>query len=84
MTGTVTLAVAGAPVITRQSSQNRNEMFIAQAHAFLNANGEADDPRLARGEEGVKALAVCDAARRASEGGRDEPVGGLVMSAQRG
>jgi predicted dehydrogenase len=56
------------------SAQTRDEMMEAQARAFFNAVGGWMDPRLATGQDGVRALALCDAARRASEGRREEPV----------
>jgi len=72
--GTVTLALAETPVRTIRSSQTRDEMFLAQARAFIDACCGVVDRRLATGEEGVKALAVCDAARRASNSRREERV----------
>ncbi|MBI4354231.1 MAG: Gfo/Idh/MocA family oxidoreductase [Candidatus Omnitrophica bacterium] len=72
--GTVTLAANGTEAITRRSSQTRDAMFTAQAQAFLAACGGAHDPRLATGQEGVMALAVCDAARIASHSRREERV----------
>ena len=75
---TVRLAVAGSPIQELKSSQGRDGMFLAQARAFLQADGDADlDCRLATGEEGVRALAVCDAARRASANLREEQVEAL-------
>ena len=74
ITGTVTLIVEGAPPKELMSSQARNEMFCAQDHAFVAASRGYSDPRLATGDEGVKALAVCDAARRSSESRREERV----------
>ena len=71
----VRLAVTGFPVKEFQSSQTRDEMFLAQARAFLQAGaGGKVDLRLATGEEGVRALALCDAARKASATRREEPV----------
>ena len=66
--------VDGTPFREVQSRHTRDEMFLAQARAFISARCESSNPRLATGEEGVKALAVCDAARRASESRREEPV----------
>ena len=70
----VTVEVDGTPLREVKSTQTRDEMFLAQARAFINASGSSPDPRLATGEDGVKALAVCDAAWRASESRREEPV----------
>lgn len=74
--GTVTLAIGTAPVkeFTFTSAQTWDELLIAQARAFINTSRGIPDGRLATGEEGVKALAVCDAARRASDTRREEPV----------
>lgn len=72
--GTVTLVLTGAPVQVIRSSQTRDEMFLAQARAFINTSRGIVDPRLATGEDGVKALTVCDAARRASDSRREEKV----------
>lgn len=72
--GTASLALAGqAPMVVR-SSQTREEMFLAQVRAFLEACGDGRDPRLATAEDGVRALAVCDAARRSSQSRQEEPV----------
>ena len=63
-----------APQCVR-SSQTRAELFSGQARAFLEAcDGVAADPRLATAEEGLKALAVCDAARQASAQRREVAV----------
>lgn len=64
--GTVMLTIEGMPPRIVTSSQTREELFVAQAQAFLNATRGQVDPRLATGEDGVKALAICDAARLAS------------------
>lgn len=56
------------------SGQSRDDTFAAQAYAFANAVRSRQDARLATGEEGLKALAVCDAARRASANRREEKV----------
>lgn len=58
-------------------SQEDDNLFIAQAQAFLRACDPqltTRDSRLATAEDGVKALAVCDAARRASVSRREETV----------
>jgi len=72
--GTVTLACDGAPVREARSAQMREEMFIAQARAFIDARRGALDPRLATADEGMRALAVCDAARAASRARAEVPV----------
>jgi predicted dehydrogenase len=71
---TVTLMVDGTPDKVMRSPQTRNEMFTAQACAFINVAGGTRDPRLASGDDGGKALAVCDAARCSSSSGREEQV----------
>lgn len=70
----VTVGLAGTTVEVVESSQTRDEMFLEQARAFVRATQGACDPRLATGEDGVRALAVCDAARRASDTRREERV----------
>jgi predicted dehydrogenase len=74
ITGAVTLMAEGAPPRKLRASQTRDEMFLAQACAFVKALRGTCDPRLATSEEGVKALAVCDAAQRASDHRREEAV----------
>jgi len=74
MSGTVTVGVAGAPVEELRSSQTRDEMFLAQTRAFLDACEGKLDFRLATADHGVKALAICDAARHASDEGRETSV----------
>lgn len=72
--GTVSVALVGrTPTIVR-SSQTREGMFLEQARAFLQACGDGQDLRLATGEDGLRALAVCDAARRASRSRREEAI----------
>lgn len=51
--------------------QSREERFAAQIEAFLSKRG---DERLAGLEDGVKALQICDAARRSSASGRLEAI----------
>lgn len=69
--GTVTVAKAGEVSRMLSSSQSRDEMFQAQDRAFLDAcwNEGARDARLVSADEGVRALAICDATRRASASG---------------
>lgn len=47
-------------------AQSRDDMFQSQTQAFLAAVEHANDDQLATGEDGYKALALCDAARLAS------------------
>lgn len=75
ITNTVTLALsASTGAVQTHVAQDTDEMFALQARAFLNAGNGVRDVRLATGEEGVRALAVCDAARRASASRREECV----------
>ena len=55
-------------------AQTADQLFCSQAYAFVNAVLGICDPHLASGLDGVKALAVCDAARRASDSRREETV----------
>jgi len=73
--GTVTVSVVGDAPVRMTSSQTREQTFLAQARAFIEAcRGGARDPRLASGEEGVRVLTLCDAARRSDVSRREEPV----------
>lgn len=74
LTGTITLARAGSEARRFSSGQTLDQMLGAQAKAFLQAGSEKPDARLATAEEGVWALAVCDAAHRASSTGNQEKV----------
>jgi hypothetical protein len=49
-------------------------MFLSQTLAFIETARGTDDPRLATADDGVNALAVCDAARLASDSRREEKV----------
>ncbi len=72
--GTVGLSVAGEPGETLRASETIDEMFLAQARAFVNAGAGTVDTRLSTGDDGIKALAACDAARRSSESGGEAEV----------
>lgn len=72
--GVVTFAGSGMPLTSVRSSQTREAMWLAQARAFVRATCGMSDERLATGEDGVNALAVCDAARRASDSRAEERV----------
>ena len=74
LTGTVTVALADGPVREIPSTQTRDEMYLAQDLAFVRAVQGTTDPRSATGEDGVRALAICDAARRSSESRAEESV----------
>lgn len=71
--GTVTASFPGRKTRVSRDPETRDRLFRAQARAFL-ARRSARDPRLATAEEGVRALSVCDAARRSSRSGRREAV----------
>lgn len=70
----VTLNLDGLPAQKTKTVEARNDTFAAQVGAFIDAIGGNADPRLAKGEEGVKALAVCDAARKSSHEKLEIPV----------
>ena len=72
--GSVKLELAGKSLQSYLSSQTRNDMYLAQDLAFLEADCAQFDPRLATAEEGVRTLAICDAARRASQSRREETI----------
>lgn len=72
--GTVTVERSGTPADVRRSAQTRDQMLLEQDLAFLKACAGGANGNLATGEDGVRALAVCDAARRASASGREERV----------
>jgi predicted dehydrogenase len=74
LNGTVTISRHGSGHEIIRSSQTRLQMFAAQDEAFINSKSELFDPRLVAASEGIKALAVCDAARRAATRYREEPV----------
>ena len=71
---TVTLSLAAAAQEVHHMTQLREAMYVEQAAAFLHALRAQPDERLATGRDGLNALAVCDAARRAAESGGRVPV----------
>lgn len=64
--GTVKLELVGKDTDSQVFAQERDEIILAQDMAFINSGGGQSDPRLATGADGVRALAICDAAREAS------------------
>jgi predicted dehydrogenase len=70
----VTLALAGQPSQSWKIEQERDEMMLHQAAAFLGAAGTDDTSSLATLEEGAFAVAVCDTVRKSSQSGRTESV----------
>ena len=70
--GCVTRNFPNGQVETARSSETRDEMVVAQAIAFRAACEGSVDERLATASDGLRALAVCDAAREASIRGREQ------------
>jgi predicted dehydrogenase len=75
MTNTVVLALADQQVETMVSRQTRKDMLVAQARGLISAARGSGTGQLATSFDGGRALAICDAARRATESKRTEPVG---------
>jgi len=71
---TVTLRLQGQPVREIVLAQTKDETLLAQSEAFITAARGGDAFTLATGLDGVRALAVCDAARRASDSRREGKV----------
>ncbi|MBI3565983.1 MAG: Gfo/Idh/MocA family oxidoreductase [Elusimicrobia bacterium] len=63
LAGTATLSMAGSAPAAASAREDADERFAAQARAFLAALDGAPDDRLASLDDGVRALAVCDAVR---------------------
>ncbi|TAK00230.1 Gfo/Idh/MocA family oxidoreductase [bacterium] len=72
--GTVVLGLGGAELEVVRSVQTCDQIFVKQAGAFIKTQEGIHDPRLTTSAEGVRALSVCDAARRASLNQREETV----------
>lgn len=72
--GSVTLTVGGSGPRTIPTLQTRDEMLGAQNLAFLGASRGEADLRLATADDGLRALAVCDAVRQASQSGKEQQV----------
>ena len=70
----VTCTLEAEPVQEIVSRQTRDEMFVAQACAFIETTQGHHEDRLASGMDGIKALAVCEAAWRSTMSGREEKV----------
>lgn len=70
----VVLALHGHPIREADLSQSRDDMFQAQLRAFIASATQGVQTFLATGDEGVKALAVSEAARRSAVSGRQECV----------
>lgn len=76
--GQVTLNIPEKEPRLIVSSQTRDEMFRNQAASFLQQDGSSVGGYLATVEDGMRALAVCDAAREASKARREESVSYLI------
>lgn len=70
----VAVALPGQPSQFIRSAQTPEGMLLAQDLEFIQVCRGGASLRLATAEDGVKALAVCDAARRAAESRREEVV----------
>ncbi|MED6299856.1 MAG: Gfo/Idh/MocA family oxidoreductase [Verrucomicrobiota bacterium] len=71
---TVTLTKNNSVAEKFEFHQTKKEMLTTQAMALLYSGIGSEYSMLATGEEGVKALAVCDAARKASSTGVEEKI----------
>ena len=72
--GTVTSMITGDQANQMRSTQTYEEAYLAQAQAFINACNGNREPHLVTADDGVRALAVCDAARRSTQSKREEKV----------
>jgi predicted dehydrogenase len=70
----VTLQKLGSDPATMHVPQDRDEMMRAQAAAFVSASANRGSGQLATLQEGIFAIALCDAARISSVTGRTEPI----------
>jgi predicted dehydrogenase len=71
---TIQLQALDNTPITSVMPQSRDEMMGMQAAAFVNAATNKNTGQLATLEEGIFAIAVCDAARISSSTGRTESI----------
>jgi predicted dehydrogenase len=71
----ITLRTLKSDPLTTMAPQDRDEMMRMQAVAFVNAATNGNSGQLATFEEGMFAMAVCDAARVSSSTGRAEAIG---------
>jgi len=75
ITDTVTLSVPPKASQIVTCDQSRDAMLQLQDEAFMTFNASGNpDPKLSTSLDGVRALAVCDAARRSSASRREEAV----------
>lgn len=77
-TGTVEMALANQDIESWTLDQDVDDLFFKQAQSFLRAtqkNHESDaEGFIATADDGYKAIAICDAACRSSEGRREENI----------
>ncbi|MBI4370959.1 MAG: Gfo/Idh/MocA family oxidoreductase [Elusimicrobia bacterium] len=71
---TTTWTAAGQTPETENCAAERDELFAAQARAFIESLSGRPDPRLATLADGLRAVALCDAARAASASGASQEV----------
>jgi len=74
ITGTVVWERPNGESTAIEQSTLRDQMFVDQAKAFVDAASGTLDDRLTTADDGARALAVCDAARTASREGMDTRV----------
>ena len=72
--GTVTASLAAGAETVETFDEIADDIYAAQAAAFLSASLHQHDPRMATADQGIRALSICDAARRSSVSGREEQV----------
>ena len=72
--GMLRIVLKDSPPEVRQFAETLDDMFLAQARAFLDSSPERPDLRLSTGEDGIQALLVCAAATRAAERKREQRV----------
>ena len=72
--GAMTVALVDEGSQTLRSAQTRDELFLAQDRAMIEACAGRPDQRLATADDGVRALAICEAAQRANASRREEAV----------
>lgn len=70
----VTLTFSTGEEKNIDSLQTRDQMLLTEDLAFIDAGRRESDPRLVTARDGLRALAVCDAARRAAISKREEKV----------
>jgi predicted dehydrogenase len=74
VSGVVSLDRPDLPTEMSVLPDSRSSLIAAQVRAFMNQSTNGCDPRLADGMQGLKALSICEAAQRASDSRREEPV----------